>query len=268
MHTPDIYNNIDTDLVVPDPNWVLNLKYLKPIWKLLKSKWLDIWKNNLEDEDIANLLNWYDWYKFIYSYPEKEHKLSKKWQWIFEKINKNKWEDDLMWLVEIAIWRLLQTEFENKWYDVRVRKTSNFDDITSWIDYIVEFHNKKWDISEVIWIDFTISERWADSLYKNVKKFSYPKDYKEYYEKRNWKKIWKIPRVVMKLSRDLAYSFTNNFFITVLEEWHLLDNEDIQENFEYAIQDIKWLNSWSQKFELSHVLENNKTKVNKILDKF
>jgi hypothetical protein len=247
---------------------VLDLKYLKPIWKIIKNWLTDIKNNNLDNEDISNLLNWYNDYNIIYSYPEGVNKLSKKWDWIFDKINQNKWEEDLMWLVEIAIWRLLQAEFEKRWYDVRVRKTSNFDDITSWIDYVVEFNNKKWEIYEVVWVDFTISEKWADSLYKNVNKSSNPKDYKKYFEKKNGKKLWKISRIVMKLSRDLAYSFTNNFFITVLEEWHLLDNENIKENFKYALEDIKWINTWNTKFKISHVLEDTKSKTNKLLDKF
>jgi hypothetical protein len=31
MYTPDIYKSLDNDLTVPDPNKVLDLKYLKPI---------------------------------------------------------------------------------------------------------------------------------------------------------------------------------------------------------------------------------------------
>ena len=268
MYSYDINKSIDSTLVTPDPNEILNLKYLKPIGKIIKSDMTDFNWVKLDDEDISNLMNWYSSYQIIYSYPETEHKLSKKWKWIFEKISISKWKEDLMWLVEIAIWRLLQNEFEKKGYDVRVRKTSNFDDITSWIDYITEFHDKQWNISEVVWIDFTISERGADSLTKNLKKYSDPEDYKKYFEKKNEKKIWKIPRVVMKLSRDLAYSFTNNFFISVLEGWHLLDSEDISENFTYAIEDIKWLNSWKRTFELSHVMDDTKSKVNRLLDKF
>jgi len=268
MYTPDIYKSIESNLVVPDPNEVLDLRNLKPIWEIIKGNLTNFNWINLDDEDISNLMNWYNSYKYIYSYPEYEHKLSKKWKWIFEKINKDKWKEDIMWLVEIAIWRLLQVEFEKRWYDVRVRKTSNFDDITSWIDYIVEYLDNNWNIWEVIWIDFTISERWADSLVKNIKKYSSPEDYKKYYERKTQEKIWKIPRVVMKLSRDLAYSFTNNFFISVLEEWQLLDNEDIQENFDYALQDIKWLNSWKRTFEVSHVLEDTRWKVNRLIDKF
>ena len=268
MYWNNVYRDLDNDLVVPDPNEVLNTKYLKPIWKILKNEWKNIWQSKLEDEDISNLLNWYESYKIIYSYPETEHKLSKKWKWIFEKINKQKWKEDLMWLVEIAIWRLLQAEFEKRDYDIRIRKTSNFDDITSWIDYVVEYYDNNWNVNEVIWIDFTISDRWADSLAKNFKKKSYPEDYKKHFEKRNWRKLKSIPRVVIKLSRDLAYSFTNNFFITVLEEWHLLDNDNISENFEYALQDVRWLNIGSSKFEISHVLENTKSKTNKLLNKF
>lgn len=268
MKNTNVYNSIWWDLVVPDPNNVLKREYLNPVWEILKGNISDINRSNLDNEDISQLLNWYENYKIIYSYPENKHKLSKKWKWIFEEINISKWKSDIMWLVEISIWRLLQNEFEDKGYDVRIRKTTNFDDVTSGIDYVVEFKDEQWNLSDIIWIDFTISEIWADSLYKNLKKEAHPEDYKIYYEKKYNKKLKTIPRVVISLSRDLAYSFTNNFFFDVLEKGHLLDNEDIKENFEYAIEEIQKLDIWSKKFQISNKVEQTNKKVIKILNKF
>ena len=139
------FNKFDKcPVCVPDPNEVLDLKNLNPVWEIIKNAWIISWANKLDDIDIANVVNWYNLYKTAYSYPDREHKLSKKWEWIFEDINKQKWKSDIMWLVEIAIWRLLQNEYEKKGYDVRVRKTTNFDDVTSWIDYIVEYFKIIW----------------------------------------------------------------------------------------------------------------------------
>jgi len=272
MYWNNIYKHLWKELdkidLVPDPNNILDLKNLKPIAKLLKNWVEDVRWIKLDDEDISNLVNWLYNYKIIYSYPEKNRKLSKKWESIFKDIEKSKWEYDIMWLVEIAMWRLLQYEFEKKWYNVRLRKTTNFDDITSSIDYVAEFNDKEGNIKNIIAIDFTISEIWANSLYKNFKKETFPSDYKDYYTKKTWKKLRSIPRVVIKFDRDLAYSFTNNFFITVLEKWNLLNSDDLEENFDYAVQDLKWINIWSKSFEVSHVLEEMNSKVVKILNKF
>lgn len=265
MYWADAYKTLwSWSITVPDENNILKLKDLNNIWKYIKNTWIDLDKINLDDIDMSNLINWYNNYKIAYSYPERENKLSKKWKWIIEKINNDKWESDIMWLVEISIWRLLQNKFEKEWHDVRVRKTTNFDDITSGIDYVIEFFDKNWEIINVIGMDFTVSKKWADSLYKNIKKEAFPEDYKYYHEKKYGKKLKKVSRVVFTLSKDLAYSFTNNFFTEVLEKWMLLDNEDIDENLSLAIQELK---NKSNIRNVKFVISNTKEKVSSNVDK-
>lgn len=272
MYWRDVYDSIVDSVWIPDPNEVLDRRNLNPIWEAIKSNFSNIDLIDLDDQDISNLMNWYNNYKIAYSYPELNHKYSNKWQWILEKQSIEKWKSDIMWLVEISIWRLLQYIFEMNWGNVRVRKTTNHDDVMSWLDYIVEFYEEDWGIKKFLWIDFTVSEEWALSLYKNQKKESSPDDYNSYYRKKYNKKIGVIPRIVMSLDKDLAYSFTNNFFITVLEKWWLLDDEDIEMNIEYSKQDINKSKKSGIEFKVSMVIENEingvKNKVEPLINNF
>jgi len=232
------------DLIwVPDENKVLEYRKLSDTaeaFKILENDWLfseKMW--SLDLDDLNNLEKWYFSYRSLYSYKTKKRKLSKKEKQKFSDIEKSKWNLDVMNLVEISIWRLLEKYFYDTWENVRVRKTTTFDDVNSWMDYIIEFLDEKNKVSEIVWIDLTISENEYNLWKKSLRKKSNPSDYIDYIKNKEDKIFDFIPRLVLKLDRNLVYSFTNNFFTEVVEKWDTLTNEEIWENFLYAIDDLK-----------------------------
>lgn len=75
MNSKNIYDTLDDNSTVPDPNEILDLKLLNPVWKIIKSSSENIYSSSLDDEDLSNLLNWLNNYKIIYSYREWENNL-------------------------------------------------------------------------------------------------------------------------------------------------------------------------------------------------
>lgn len=254
----------------PDPNNIFDYKNLKPIWELLKL--IDSWKEFgniywLDDEDIENIKKWYENYKLLYSYrPSSDRVYTKQQREKFKNLDKSKWKYDLMNLVEISIGRLLEKSFMDNWDEVRIRKTTTYDDVNSWLDYVIEFFDDDWKVSNVVWVDLTVSEKQWDSLYKTHKKVSSPVEYLSYLAKKNSIKLNSIPRVVITIDRDLAYSFTNNYFIDIVEKWNILSADDLESCFLYAVEDLKQVkdtNVWET--TVSRLVEAVVSKSNELL---
>ena len=131
---------------VIDKEKILDYKNLLDISLLLKQIDKNISLSSkikfLDDSDIKNIEKWYRSYNMIYSYPSVERKLPKEEIKKFEKIDNSKTDFDIMNLVEISTWRLLEKFFFDNGDNVRIGKTITFDDVNSWMDYIVEFLNK------------------------------------------------------------------------------------------------------------------------------
>lgn len=247
------------DLVwVPDENNVLDYRELWSVCKALKmlDNWEQlpdiIWTNSKKYLD--NLEEWYKSYKIIYSYPENERKLSPKEIKKFRDIEESKQGLDIMNLVEISAWRYLEKKFHDNWEDVRIRKTTNYDDVKSWMDYIIEYKTRgdDWEkiVSDVVWVDLTVSDDKMTLYRKSLREKSAPKDYLKMMKSRKNKKIWFIPRLVWKIDKNLIYSFTNSYFIKVLEEWKLLGDDLLEECFIEAIKVLESTKKLDKKDEL------------------
>jgi len=243
--------------LLSDKKEVLDYKNLTNIAKAFKileewglTKW-EIW--NLDETDLANFEKWYFSYRALYTYSSKERKLSKRDKEKFRIIEKSKWEIDIMNLVEIAIWRLLEKYFFDNWDYVRIKKTTTFDDVNSWLDYIIEFLDDNGKVSEIVGIDLTVSNDRFNLAQKKLRDKSKPNDYLDYISNREWKVFDFIPRLVLKLDKNLVYSFTNNYFVEIIEKWDILNNEELEQNFEYAINDLqrKELVAKEQSFKLT-----------------
>jgi len=258
---------------VPDKNNVLDYKYLSDTskaFRILENWWLfnePIWVLDLED--LNNLEKWYFWYSAWYSYRAKERNLSKKEEQKFNDIEKSKWNLDIMNLVEISIWRLLEKYFFDNWDNVRVRKTTTFDDVNSWMDYIIEFLDEKNKVSDIVWVDLTISEDEFNLWKKGLREKSKPLDYLDFMKNKKAQSFDFIPRLVLKLDRNLAYSFTNNYFVEIIEKWDTLNNDELEANFELAINDLNlkgiWLKEDLFSLQIQEVIDNSKQKAVKLI---
>lgn len=196
--------------------------------------------NNLDKDDLLNLFSWYEKYKIISSYPSSRNKkfLDQDTDFI-SSIKSKKWKCDLMNLVEISISSLLEKSLFDLKYEVRVRKTSDFDDFRSGIDYIVEYFDKDKKLTKVVWIDLSISDNSADIETKKLQKRSKPIDYIKYARKKHKLNLESVPRLVLHIDRDYAFSLTNNYFVSVLEKWNLLDSDEINDILRYSTQDLE-----------------------------
>lgn len=255
---------------VYDENNVLN-PWTKDIWYSLKSifEWSEINPQKLykiDLQDLDNLSSWYDKYKIISSYPEKKDRIfSEKDKNLIAEIKSKKWNLDLMNLVEISIGWLLEKSLEDSGFNVRVRKTSDFDDFKSWIDYIVEYLDENRNITNLVWIDLTISGDYHTIDRKKDRKTTKPLDYIDYLKSRKWIEIKNdIPRLVLHIDRDFAFSMTNKYFEQVLEKWDLLDSEDISGIVNSAIKDLEIklktsANTFWVSRDIWHLIEETKT---------
>lgn len=227
--------------LLADKNEVLDISFLSPIWEIISKlekgesvDWLTWWDK---------IKSWYDDYKVMYSYSDKYNLKTPKQLEIIQEINSKKDNSDLMNLVEISIWRLLEKYFSEAMPWARVRKTTLADDYFWSIDYIIEFKWNDWKIVSVMWVDLTVLESLNDYelerrlFEKKAKKVTKPLDYIWYLE---WTWRWTIrdvPRLVLHFNKDIAYHFTNNYFADVFEKWKLLTSEEVTNNLEYAIDD-------------------------------
>lgn len=230
---------------VIDENKIFNLD-TKDVWYILKSisEWNEInyqKLHKLDTRDLDNLSSWYEKYKIISSYPQKKDRiLSERDKNLISEIKSKKWNLDLMNLVEISIGWLLEKSLEDSWFNVRVRKTSDFDDFKSGIDYIVEYLDENRNIKNLVWIDLTTSTDYHTIDRKKDRKMTKPLDYIEYLKSRKWIEIKNdIPRLVLHIDRDFAFNMTNKYFEQVLKQWDLLDWEDISGIVNSAIEDLE-----------------------------
>lgn len=228
--------------------------------------------NNLDKDDLLNLFSWYEKYKIISSYPSSRNKkfLDQDTDFI-SSIKSKKWKCDLMNLVEISISSLLEKSLFDLKYEVRVRKTSDFDDFRSGIDYIVEYFDKDKKLTKVVWIDLSISDNLADIETKKLQKRSKPIDYIKYARKKHNLNLESVPRLVLHIDRDYAFSLTNNYFVSVLEKWNLLDSDEINDILRYSTQDLEnKLNKRTNKLasaykDIWELVELTKTVTSKII---
>lgn len=230
--------------------------------------------SKLDDIDFLNLFSWYEKYKIISSYPSSRNKkfLDQDTDFI-SSIKSKKWKCDLMNLVEISVSSLLEKSLFDLKYEVRVRKTSDFDDFRSGIDYIVEYFDKDKKLTKVVWIDLSISNNSADIETKKLQKRSKPIDYIKYARKKHNLNLESVPRLVLHIDRDYAFSLTNNYFVSVLEKWNLLDSDEINDILLYSTQDLEnKLNKRTNKLasaykDIWELVELTKTVTSKIINK-
>lgn len=237
---------------VYDPECILDVWFLYKIAKTLKQfehnefypeiKWFD-------ENDVDNLRKWYAVYQKFYSYETKNKiNITDKQKKIIKKHEKQKWDKDLMSLIEISFLRLLENQFIKSWENVKIRKTSVYDDTFSGIDYIIEYLDDKWDIVSTIWVDLYSWNNEEKLEEKKERKFSTPIEYLQYRKENNIWYFWRIPRVVFHVDRNLLYSFTNNYFTEIYENWKILDSGKIDEVLNYSLEDLynKWI-FWGEK---------------------
>ncbi len=259
-----------------DENKIFNL-VIKDIWYILKSisEWNEINPQKLhkiDSADLDNLSSWYEKYKIISSYPtNKDRILSERDENLIDEIKSKKWNLDLMNLVEISIWGLLEKSLEDSGFNVRVRKTSDFDDLKAWIDYIVEYLDENRNITNLVWIDLTTSGDYHTIDRKKDRKTTTPLDYIDYIKSRKWIEIKNyIPRLVLHIDRDFAFSMTNKYFEQVVKKWDLLDWEDISDIVSFAIDDLEiklktTANTFWVSRDIWYLIEETKTLTRKII---
>ena len=135
--------------------------------------------SEMEKREANNIRNWYserkktNWYEIrnpnlrkILDNDNAIKSLNQSW-----KLDKN--QALLNELIETALLDLLQFHFRDKW--IRVIKTSKYDDIKSWIDYILEIWTEDW--IEYIWIDLTLSSNHEIIEWKNNRKKTNPLEF-------------------------------------------------------------------------------------------
>lgn len=229
------------ETLLADNHEVLDLSFLKPIWEIISK--IDKWESVEWIKWWKNIYNWYNDYKVMYWYSDLYNKKTPKQLEIIQEISSKKNNSDIMNLVEIAIWRLVEKYFNDKFSNVRVRKTSLWDDYFWSIDYILEFKDSEWEIESAVWVDLTVIESINNIeldrrlLEKKKKKTTKPMDYIKYI---NWTNKWniqEIPRIILHFNKDIAYHFTNNYFADVFEKWKILSNDEINSDLDYAIDD-------------------------------
>lgn len=255
---------------INDYDKVLKTKLLWPIWEFFSIR--ENWKkydpiiewSEVDKEDLLKLEEWFNKYT-----EENTYKSYKKWSDLENLLDKKKWDFNLMNLVEISIWKLLEYKLNlsKNWNDsVKVKTTTKLDDYKSWIDYIIEFY-KNWKIDRIIWVDVTTSERWFEEKNKKNKWFSFPSDYKRYYKENTWNKLKSISKIILKIPKNIAFSYTNNFFTSVLEKWNKFNENDIIESFNYWLEDLENKNFVKlSKLDINNVMEFWKWSVKNILN--
>jgi hypothetical protein len=169
-------------------------------------------------------------------------------------------------LVEIAFWRLLEKEFNKTLKNVNIRKTTTYDDTFSWIDYIIEYLDDKWNVSWVVGVDLYSWDN-SETLKEKEKKRKYTKAIE--YEKYRGKRIYEIPRIVIQSDRNLLYSFTNNYFAEVYDSGEILDSKKLQEILNYSLEDlvgreILWTENKLSK-NVKNLVEDSKWKVKELI---
>jgi len=230
------------EIQLADSNEVLDLEFLKPIWRILSL--LDTWKSIEWIKWAKKVEEWYKIFKVMYSYTDSYNKKTWYQEDIISKISAKKENCDLMNLVEISVWRLLESYFSSKLDNVRVRKTTMADDYLWSVDYIIEFKWENWKIDSAVWVDLTVFESMDEYelerrlIDKKKKKHTKPLDYIKYIQW-TWKwNIQEIPRIILHFNKDVAYHFTNNYFADIFEKWKILSDEQIRANLDYAIDDF------------------------------
>lgn len=256
-----------------DKNNVLEPLLLWPIWEFfsIRENWFYydpiIEWSKVDKLDLKKLEEWYEKFIIENTYPSLNSEY-KKWE-IFNQIEKRKWNYDFMNLVEISVWKLLESKL-NEWKAkdsyVILRTTTKEDDIKWWIDYIVEFY-ENWKLDNVVWIDVTTSRKSFINKENKHRDFTFPRDYCDFYRKKTWEKLKKMPRIILEIPKDISYSYTNEFFKSVLEEWNALNDEHIKDSFGYWLDELSKKNIINNKinYNIENVIDFSKISVWNIL---
>lgn len=124
---------------------------------------------------------------------------------------KQKAQNALNELIETAFADLLELLLKDKW--IKVRITSDHDDIIAWIDYILEATTSEWPL--YIWIDLTLS--WSSHIQENksIRKDCTPEEFK-LIKIENWEiwadqKILKMERQVFAIEPNFAQLFLSEY---------------------------------------------------------
>jgi hypothetical protein len=62
--------------------------------------------------------------------------------------------------------------------------------------------------------------------------------------------------LVLKLDKNLVYSFTNNYFTEITEKGDTLDYNELEKNFEYALDDLKRKKTQAKKNSFNSAISN------------
>lgn len=274
------FPTVDDLDVINDENRVLNWKILNPIWLLISTldkknidkDCLSLLKQKLTNkyfdwEDFDSIVSWYTDYSLMHTYPSRDVNLWDRTKKIDSFIEWSKDRFDLMNIIEIWVSRLLEEKYKNKWHNVRVMKTTKWDDYHAKLDYIVEFFYDNNKFKTSIWIDLTLSANPFTIYEKQKYKSSKPLDYMNYLKRRKIRlKSWKIPRIVLDLDKDLIYSFINSFYEEVLNNsWKLLESDQVKDVYNYALEELETILS---KRKINDTLLQYFSKMNEIVDNY
>lgn len=206
-----------------------------------------------------NLLKWYNLNNNTYKYDKLQ--LNSKDKTTLKEIKADKY-DTFKWLVEVVAWKLLKEYIESFYKNnekiVTVKITSEYDDLKSWVDCIVQIKDKiSWNIS-IQWIDIAVT---TNDSYLN-KKRERTQTYCWELNLSNWDKFNKeIPRRVLEFEPSVFANFMKNYLNQVIdwEDLNPMDNSIVLD--EYRKNYFNYHNNEVNYTKLTS--DNIKTKTNK-----
>lgn len=213
-------------------------KRFPTLWNSIPSVWLE---NNIEknEEDINTIRERFEKKKKQRSYNRSSwfNNWEKFENTFKEKIAKHDLKDvTLNEVFELAIADLMEDfmreeilKYKKDIQNIKVHKTSHYDDVMAKSDFVVEF--EYWWHKEYGAYDFTISHDIANLQRKEQLDWVYCREFAY----NNWIK-WKMPRSLFVINdKDIVFNYLNDYIQHVLEnDWNIEDWEALKifENME------------------------------------
>lgn len=234
-------------------NLVSKNRWVGEIWTLYERA---IFKHKLYPEepcesiDQENMIKWYKknpkGYPKIW-YPKRKFHIKKKEDRDIVKTIEKEHYSNLNYVLETMLVHIFKQGIQEKRKDSDVFKTTNFDDIISWIDAIVQIG--EWKNSRYVWVDFCVSSNVAYiEEKKNKRLITEPKEFQHY----SWYNE-SIPRMVKDFNPEVI-SHVFEYYLNQIVSW-----EDPNENIGAYYQEVRTQisqNKWQEAIQTQNTMKD------------
>lgn len=226
------------------PPRLINFTLMAIRWRISEIMWNKDWAENVHNR-FNNKISW------TYTTRNKD---------LFEVINleisesKKKFKT---WTTNYLLWKVIEYALEDIFWElffgewVRILKSSEYDDIKSWVDYIVE--HEQW----VFWVDLKLSSSFTES--ENKRKIVIPVEYNIYRWKKAqiiywnfWKSVQIKDRWIIRLRREpivfepnLVMLYLRNYIEFIRKIWYNESNKSSMCRKAWNLAVDEYQNHWN-----------------------